>query len=83
MDLSIHNIKSITTRDVQEWQNEDGTKRYTATLVFEYRTFGDYLEASEDNEYGDALVSSTIHLFADTLEALQFQVGGITKVVEE
>tara|TARA_R100001509_G_scaffold114759_1_gene69816 strand:+ start:329 stop:580 length:252 start_codon:yes stop_codon:yes gene_type:complete len=83
MDLSIHNINSITTKDVKEWKKKDGTKRYTATLVFEYRTFGDYLEASGDSEYGNALVTSEIRLFADTLEALQFQVSDITNVVED
>jgi len=83
MDLSIHNINSITTKDVKEWKNKDGSKRYTATLVFEYRTFGDYLEASEDKEYGNALVTSQINLFADTLEALQFKVKDITNVVDD
>ena len=83
MDLSIHKINKITTRDVKEWQEKDGSKRYTATLVIEYKKFGDYLEASTDDEYGDSLVTSQIHLFADTLEALQFEVSDITNVVKD
>lgn len=82
MDLSIHRIKSITTKNVKEWVEKDGSKRYTAAIVFEYETFGDYLEASTDDEYGYSLVTSEMHLFADTLEALQFQIGDITKVVK-
>jgi hypothetical protein len=83
MDLSIHNIESITTRDVKEWHEKDGSKRYTATIVFEYKKFGDYLEASTDDEYGYSLVTSEVHLYADTLESLQFQVGGVTKTIKE
>tara|TARA_R100001460_G_scaffold96157_1_gene138529 strand:+ start:505 stop:753 length:249 start_codon:yes stop_codon:yes gene_type:complete len=80
-NLSIHDVKAITTDGVKEWREGDNV-RYTAEITFEYEDYGINVDDQKNWQSGNNQCSFTVNLYADTLEALQFQIEGVTKIYD-
>tara|TARA_Y100001938_G_C7937108_1_gene352363 strand:+ start:327 stop:572 length:246 start_codon:yes stop_codon:yes gene_type:complete len=79
MDLSIHNVNAITTDGIKEWREGDKV-RYTVDMTFEFEDYGLNVDDKKNWQSGNNQCSFTVSLFADTLEALEFQIEGVSKV---
>ena len=80
IDLSIHDVKAITTDGVKEWQEGDRV-RYTTAITFEFQDYGINVDDAKNWQSGQNQCSFTVNLYADTLEALEFQIKGVNKVI--
>tara|TARA_B100000900_G_scaffold385265_1_gene374786 strand:- start:70 stop:318 length:249 start_codon:yes stop_codon:yes gene_type:complete len=80
IDLSIHDVKAITTNGVNEWREGDNV-RYTTEITFEFEDYGINVDAQKNWQSGNNQCSFTVNLYADTLEALEFQIKGVNKVI--
>ena len=80
MDLSIHNVKAITTDGVKEWREGDNV-RYSTQITFEFEDYGINVDDNKNWQSGNNQCDFSLSLFADTLEALEFQIEGVSKVI--
>ena len=80
IDLSIHDVKAITTNGVKEWQEGDNV-RYTTEIIFEFQDYGFNVDDKKNWQSGHNQCTFTVNLYADTLEALELQIKGVSKVI--
>jgi hypothetical protein len=81
IDLSIHEVKRIHSKGVKEWR-KNGEIYYSVSIVVDYEAFGENVDEDNNEQFGKNQNSFELSLYAETLEALEFKLEGVNRVIK-
>lgn len=81
INFRIHDVTNITTKGIAEWER-DGRTYYSVDIVIDYDELGDNITENNKEQSGTNKNSFELTLFAETLEALEFKLKGVSRVVK-